>query len=275
MTPSSTTPETTSHPLRTPGPTGEASAANCAAEVGEIFARVFGILSEWREAIAGASADRADLDELVESLVAPALLASAESPPDLASATTESILIGAGFIAAPQYVTGRDTHFAWWLGPLASNPLLGNTSGASRLDLATRVHTEYLRDFRELEWYAVPESTNQTHVTGPYVDQLCTCDFIITLTMPVRLDERMIGVVGADVYVKRLEQVLLPHFLALSGPVVLINQVGRVVISTEPTLPAGDILPNRRHPLNNYELLPCPGTPFLVATRVERDPVSN
>jgi hypothetical protein len=272
MTPSSAKPETTDSPVRPAWPVGPTAAADCAAEVGAIFARVFGTLADWREAIAGASADRAGLDALVESLVVPALLASAKPLTDGASATTESILIGAGFIAAPQYVNGRDTHFAWWLGPLASNPLLGNTSVASRLDLATRVHTEYLHDFRDLEWYAVPEATNRTHVTGPYVDQLCTCDFIITLTMPVRLDERMIGVVGADVYVKRLEQVLLPHFLALSGPVVLINQVGRVVISTEPTLPAGDILPNRRHPLGHYDLLPCPGTPFLVATRLNRTP---
>ncbi|WP_420898369.1 cache domain-containing protein [Cryobacterium fucosi] len=265
MTPSSPTPETARPTAR---PAGRTTADSCAAEVGEIFARVFSTLDDWRDGIAAAVPDRADLDVLVESLVVPALLASADSPVADAPPATESLLIGAGFIAAPQYVNGRDAHFAWWLGPLASNPLLGNTSGASRLDLATRVHTEYLRDFRELEWYAVPEATNQTHVTGPYVDQLCTCDYIITLTMPVRLGERMIGVVGADVYVKRLEQVLLPHFLALPGPVVLVNQAGRVVISTEPTLPAGDILPNRRHPADDYDLLPCPGTPFLIATRI-------
>ena len=264
-TSSSTTPETA---RPTAPPAGPTTAEDCAIEVGEIFARVFRTLDDWRERIAAAVPDRADLDILVESLVVPALLASADSPATDAPPATESLLIGAGFIAAPQYVNGRDAHFAWWLGPLASNPLLGNTSGASRLDLATRVHTEYLRDFRELEWYAVPEATNQTHVTGPYVDQLCTCDYIITLTMPVRLGERMIGVVGADVYVKRLEQVLLPHFLALPGPVVLVNQSGRVVISTEPTLPAGDILPNRRHPADGFDLLPCPGTPFLLATRV-------
>ena len=256
MTPLPTTPETAR--LTT--------AEGCAREVGEIFARVFRTLDDRRDRIAAAVPDRADLDILVESLVVPALLASAGSPD--APPDTESLLIGAGFIAAPQYVNGRAAHFAWWLGPLASNPLLGSTSGPSRLDLATRVHTEYLRDFRELEWYAVPEVTNQTHVTGPYVDQLCTCDYIITLTMPVRLGERMVGVVGADVYVKRLEQVLLPHFLALPGPVVLVNQAGRVVISTEPTLPAGDILPNRRHPSDGYDLLPCPGTPFLLATRI-------
>jgi hypothetical protein len=236
---------------------------SCANEVGEIFAGVFRTLDGWREEIAAAGPSRpADLDALVEELVVPAL----QHAPSAAH-TPESLLIGAGFIAAPQYVTGRDAHFAWWLGPLASNPLLGTTSEPSRLDLAARVNTEFLRDFRELEWYQVPETTDRTHVTGPYVDHLCTFDFIITLTMPVRAGEQMIGVIGADVYVKRLEKVLLPHFLALDHPVALVNEAGRVVVSTEPSLPAGDILPNPRHPLSEYDRLPCPGTPFLIATR--------
>lgn len=231
---------------------------SCVHEVSDIFARVFRELDGWREAIAsaGSTARPADLDLRVEGLVVPTLM------------STDPLLLGAGFIAAPEYVRGRDVHFAWWLGPLESNPLLGNTSGPTRLDLSTRVYTEYMRDFRALEWYAVPESTNQTHITGPYVDHLCTCDYILTLTMPVRVGTQMIGVVGGDVSVKRVEQELLPLFLTLEGPVVLVNEVGRVVVSTEPTLPAGDILPNPRHPLARYAQLACAGTPFLIAVPI-------
>lgn len=229
----------------------------CAEEVSDIFARIFRELDGWRATIAatGPSARTADLDALVEGLVVPQLTAS------------DPLLIGAGFIAAPQYVHGRDVHFAWWLGPLESNPLLGSESGPTRLDLSARVYTEYLRDFRALEWYQVPESTHQTHITGPYVDHLCTCDYILTLTMPVRVGSEMIGVVGADIYVKRLERELLPLFLALDDPVVLVNEIGRVVVSTEPTAFVGDILPNPRHLLDRYPELACPGTPLRIAAR--------
>lgn len=228
---------------------------DCAAAVGDIFARIFDDLDAWRAAIAavGPTARTAALDALVESLVLPVLTA-----PD-------PQLIGAGFIAAPRYVHGRDVHFAWWLGPLEANPLLGNTSGPTRLDLSTRVYTEYLRDFRTLEWHQVPESTHRTHITGPYVDHLCTCDYILTLTMPVRVGEEMVGVVGADIYIKRLERELLPLFLGLDDPVALVNEVGRVVVSTEPTLLVGDILPGPRHPLAGYTLLPCAGTTLRIA----------
>lgn len=149
-------------------------------------------------------------------------------------------------------------------GPLL---LLGNTSVPTRLDLSGRVYTEYLRDFRALEWYQVPESTHQTHITGPYVDQLCTCDYILTLTMPVRVDDEMVGVVGTDIYVKRPEREPLPLFLALNEPVVLLNEVGRVVVSTESTMLVGDILPNPQHSLAGYTQLPCTGTPLRIAIR--------
>src|SRR5665647_2144 len=229
----------------------------CAAAVGDIVARIFRELDGWREAIAdrGPSVRVADLDSLVEGFVVPEL-----TLPD-------PLLIGAGFIAAPQYVHGRDVHFAWWLGPVDSNPLLGNTSVPTRLDLSARVYTEYLRDFRALEWYQVPESTHQTHITGPYVDRLCTCDYILTLTMPVRVGDEMVGVVGADIYVKRLERELLPLFLALKDPVALVNDVGRVVLSTEPSTLVGDILRDPRHPLARHSRLPCPGSTLQVDVR--------
>lgn len=245
---------------------------SCAAEVSDIFARAFHTLGGWRDRIAGAGPMRpAELDALVERLVVPAL-SDAPRAAQTAQTAPESLMIGAGFIAAPGFVTGRESHFAWWLGPLVGTPLLGTTSAPSRLDLASRVNTEFLRDFRELEWYQVPETTARTHVTGPYVDHLCTFDYVITLTMPVPVGEHMVGVVGADVYVKSLEQVLLPHFLALPSPVALVNEAGRVVVSTEPSLPAGDVLPNRRHPLADYERVPCPGTPFQIAVRVRNLP---
>lgn len=227
----------------------------CAAAVGDIVARIFHELDGWRATIAaaGPSLRAAELDLLVEGLVVPEL------------ARPDPLLIGAGFIAAPQYVHDQDVHFAWWLGPIKSNPLLANTSAPTRLDLSARVYTEYLRDFRALEWYQVPESTHQTHITGPYVDHLCTCDYILTLTMPVRVGDEMVGVAGADIYVKRLERELLPVFLALDEPVIVLNEVGRVVVSTEPTMLVGDLLPNPRHSLAGYIQLPCPGTPLRIA----------
>ena len=40
--------------------------------------------------------------------------------------------------------------------------------------------------------------TGTRHLTGPYVDYVCTDDYTITVTTPVRVDGEMVGVVGTD-----------------------------------------------------------------------------
>ncbi|MFB9311212.1 hypothetical protein BJY17_002972 [Agromyces hippuratus] len=235
------------------------SARDVAASVGSVFASVFDQLAAWRtpveQLIDGAPEVRpAALDALVAELVLPRLTDS------------EPLLVGAGFIADGEIVRGRDVHFAWWLGPLDANPVLGSTTEPTRLDLTTRGYTEYLRDFRALEWYRIPATTRHAHVTGPYVDHLCTCDYILTMTMPVHADDsRMVGVIGADVSVRRLERELLAAFLDVPAPLALVNDEGRVVLSTEPSLQVGQLADLA----GSGE--PCPGTPLRVLV----DPASS
>lgn len=233
------------------------SARDVAVAVGEVFAGVFDQLAAWsapiEDVIAASPEVRpAELDAMVADLVLPRL-----TEPD-------PLLVGAGFIADGEIVRGRDVHFAWWLGPLDDNPVLGSTTEPSRLDLSTRGYTEYLRDFRALEWYRMPATTHHAHVTGPYVDHLCTCDYILTLTMPVHAvgddgeGPRMVGVVGADVSVRRLERELLGAFLDVPEPLALVNEEGRVVLSTQPTLQVGQLADA------DAAAEACPGTPFRV-----------
>ena len=228
---------------------------DCAVRVGSIFDLIFDQVEEWRSAILALPTDTSPtaLDSLVQSLVVPKLMVA------------DPILIGAGLIAAPHYLHSEGVHVSWWLGPLESNPLLGSTTGPTRLDLSTRGYADYLSDLRTLEWYSVPEATGQTHITGPYVDHLCMVDYILTLTIPAEVDGTMVGVVGADIYVKRLERELLPLFTALDEHVSLLNQVGRVIVSTDPTLAVGAIVPDEKHPDGSFTLQTCPGTPFSLA----------
>jgi hypothetical protein len=237
------------------------SAPEVAAAVAGVFTSVFDQLAAWRgpieQLIASSPEVRpADLDTAVADLVIPRLV---EDDP---------LLVGAGFIADGEIMRGRDVHFAWWLGPLEANPVLGSTTEPTRLDLTTRGYTEYLRDFRALEWYRIPATTRHAHVTGPYVDHLCTCDYILTLTMPVHAGgagagdaARMVGVVGADVAVRGLEHELLAALFDVPEPLALVNEDGRVVVSTEPTLQVGQLA------LAWARAEPCPGTPFRVLVR--------
>lgn len=236
-------------------PRVDTALTDAAAErVSALFGRLQEQLSGWRDAIlthqAGDGMSAAALDDRVESLVVPALR---EDDP---------VLVGAGFVAAPEFTGGDDLHFAWWLGPLDENPLTGATTEPSRLDLASRSYSDYLRDFRSLEWYSIPRSTHRTHITGPYVDHLCACDYIVTVTSPVERDGRMLGVVGVDVYVRRLERELLPAMLAVGRPVVLVNEWGRVMVSTDPAVLVGSVMEVGDDARDGA--IRCVGTPFLL-----------
>jgi hypothetical protein len=240
------------------------SAPDVAVAVGAVFTTVFDLLAQWRgpvEALIAASTRNGtsepelraiELDAVVAGLVIPAF----DGP--------EPLLVGAGFIADGSIVRGRDVHFAWWLGPLTANPVLGRTSVPTRLDLASRGYTEYLRDFRSLEWYRVPAATDRRHVTGPYVDHLCTCDYTLTLTIPVHAPNgSTIGVLGADLTVRRLERELLAAFLDVPAALALVNAAGRVVLSTAPAVQVGQLADL------SGATAACPGTPFAVLS----DPV--
>lgn len=230
------------------------SLRDCAKAVGNLLEDVFGQLEQWRgsiePALAGISPQR--LDTLVSELVTPTL-----SAPD-------SLLAGAGFVSTRKGGDRPSTHFAWWLGPVRDNPLFGTTSEPTRLDLAAREYVDYMRNFEALEWFSVPKSTQRRHVTGPYVDHLCICDYILTLTVPVEApgvgsDRGMAGVVGADVTVRRLEREILPLLRALRRPVSMVNEASRVVISTDPATAAGVLLTP-----GVGESEECPGTPFRL-----------
>lgn len=227
-----------------------------AAHVSELFAHLQETLAGWRETlleVAAGTPSPAALDEQVGSLVLPPLCAD------------DPLLIGAGFIAAPEFTGASDLHFSWWLGPLDDNPVFGATAAPSRLDLAARSYSDYLRDLGSLEWYGIPRATHRTHITGPYIDHLCACDYIVTVTSPVESDDGLIGVVGVDVYVKRLERELLPALLAAGRRLALVNDAGRVMVSTDPSVTVGSIV------TIPPDAVGCAGTPFrLVATAASR-----
>jgi hypothetical protein len=231
----------------------KADVGDCTREVAGIFRGLFETLASWRRAVEReldvTAAGSPRLDACVASLV----VAELESP--------GTLMVGAGFIGEAPAAQARDADLLWWLGPLVSNPLFGSTDHAAKLDLSTRGYVDYLRDFRSLEWYSVPEATGRAHITGPYVDHLCTCDYILTLTVPVRAAGAVVGVVGADVLVQRLEGEVLPLFLRADEPVSLLGEFGRVIVSTDPRLPCGTIVRDV-----DPDASPCVGTPFSLVS---------
>jgi hypothetical protein len=152
-----------------------------------------------------------------------------------------ALITGAGFVAAPGYLADAQWHLAWWLSSANTFGRAGS-SALRRLDAVSDPDSEQFRDYTTLEWWRVPERTGRRHLTGPYVDYLCTDDYTVTITTPVVADGAMIGVVGADAYVARLERELLPVLREWGGNGTLVNASGRIVASTDSRRATGALL---------------------------------
>ncbi|KQP01269.1 cache domain-containing protein [Leifsonia sp. Leaf264] len=205
------------------------------ADISAVFGAVFAPIAEWNSVLATELADpaartRRHVDDIVEHLVRPEF------------ARAGSLVVGAGFVAAPQVIVDAPWHLAWWLGDANGFAIGGGRGTVRRLEAVEDPASESFRDHTTLEWWRVPERTGRRHITGPYVDYLCTDDYTLTLTDPVVVDGRLVGVVGADVYVTDAERVLLATLRRLGDEASLVNASGRIVVSTDPRLATGALL---------------------------------
>ncbi|WP_349827067.1 hypothetical protein [Brevibacterium litoralis] len=74
-------------------------------------------------------------------------------------------------------------------------------------------------------------------------------DYVRTVTMPFTADGTTIGLSGADIDTRPLENRLLPLYARADGPVVLTDYFGRVVTGTSTRYLPGETLPADVEPL--------------------------
>lgn len=196
-----------------------------AGRVAETIDGIFATIDGWRDAVearlsSGLPLTAAAIDPEVESFAVPAL-------------TGDALITGAGFVAAPGILSDAEWHLAWWLrGPREPR----------RLETIDDPSHEQFRDYTALEWWRIPVRTGVRHLTGPYVDYVCTDDYTVTITTPVRVGGQVVGIVGADALVDRLERELLPLLRAAGADTSLVNASSRVVTATDAGREPGSIL---------------------------------
>ncbi|MDO9378127.1 MAG: cache domain-containing protein [Nocardioidaceae bacterium] len=175
-------------------------------------------------------------------------LASRSIEPQVRAFLDRSPVIGAGYVAAPGALSDHELYLAWWQG---DDKHLLATSDAP----ATGDPLDYTRH----AWFRTPARTGLPHVTGPYVDFVCTDEYVMTSTTPVLAHGRMVGVVGADTLLESLETLLLPTLR--DARATLVNGASRVVVSSDPHHGTGALLDLS----TCREVQPCRGLPLSVA----------
>ena len=146
-------------------------------------------------------------------------------------------LAGAGFVAETGVLADSPYWLEWW----TANPEVGVAS-CRRLAADTDPSSVGFRDYTELPWFVTPRDTGRMHVTGPYVDYVCTDQHTLTVTRPVSVGGRFLGVAGVDVLAATVERLLGPELDEVAGVCVVVNRVGRVVASSDPEHVVGDLV---------------------------------
>jgi hypothetical protein len=146
----------------------------------------------------------------------------------------DGIIPGAGFVAAPQTLTDAPRWLQWWQQ--------GRNGSPTRLVAELDPSKDRFYDYTQLPWFAVPASTGKRHITGPYVDYVCTDEYALTFTEPIYDDGEFVGVAGADVFVDRFESLALPPLRSLPDAAALVNTQGRVIVSNTARLVTGSLV---------------------------------
>ncbi|MFG2385626.1 cache domain-containing protein [Streptomyces avermitilis] len=183
----------------------------------------------------------------------------------------QELVSGVGFVAAPGLLGDVPTWLEWWQTGAdgALRPLLLD------LDPGQSAYSDYTH----WDWFALPRDTGRRAVAGPYVDYLCSEEYSLTLSAPVRVEGRFAGVAAADVYLRHFERAVMPLLQRLPGPAHLVNARGRVAASADPAHLAGSLTKGpdfaavltqgRPEHFDGLHLMPCDGIP-LVLVMAER-----
>jgi hypothetical protein len=208
-------------------PARPGSAERAAAELDAAIAGIEHRLADWA-AVAGAALAAMSgkvTGTAVDKLIRPVVEELVQQPGGYAA--------GAGFIANAGLLGPERSYIAWWQGPELEH-----------VDALANFSPNSISRYVKSEWFRIPVETGRAHVTGPYVDFLCTDEYVLTFTHPVftRPDSPVAGIVGIDVTVQRLERGAMPALRRIGGRATLANADGRAVVSAAPDIDAGDLI---------------------------------
>lgn len=144
------------------------------------------------------------------------------------------LVVGAGFISAPNALADQEFGFEWWTETGDAEPV--------QLVISLDPASDNFLDYTRQSWFTVPRDTGRRHINGPYVDYLCTDEYTLTFTAPVQRNGSFAGVVGADIHVREVERLLQPKLRALGGRAALVNAQGRVIVSNNVRQATGSLV---------------------------------
>ncbi|MFU0805100.1 MAG: hypothetical protein ACFWTS_06350 [Pseudoclavibacter caeni] len=134
-------------------------------------------------------------------------------------------------------VSTLDREIEWWMRD--------HTPGAPRERTVRRefdldAGSDGFYAFDRMDWYTIPVRTGQVHLAGPYIDYLGVDEYILTLTVPLRAHDEIVGIAGFDITQGDLEGPLTPLLRRTASSLALVSGQGRVLLGNSAAMLPGD-----------------------------------
>ncbi|WP_067463238.1 PDC sensor domain-containing protein [Actinomadura macra] len=165
-----------------------------------------------------------------------------------------ALVCGLGFIAAPGLLADAAWYLEWWQ--------TGPSGGPAQLLPDLDPESSALYDYTDWDWFTGPAGGAEKTVCGPYVDYLCSDEYVLTLSAPVLVGGVFVGVAAADVFARTFENAIVPVLREIPAPAFVVNAPGRVMASNTASWTPGAAYRGGR----GFETRPCGDLPLSLVT---------
>ena len=168
----------------------------------------------------------------------------------------DKTVIGAGIVPSQALLSGATWHSFWWTSKWvngAEQPLI------EPLQISDNPQSASFYDVTSQEWWKSSQAAQTIHISGPYVDYICSNQFTLTLSTALLSDQNFNGVVGIDLSAALFEQQVEDILFRLDRPALLLGCSQRIIASTCEELLSGDIVDNPAA-LHPTSVIDCPFT---------------
>jgi hypothetical protein len=129
-------------------------------------------------------------------------------------------MLGLGFLVTPGVIRDRDRYLLWFQK---------RATGIRRLKLNLDADDPDLYDYLDTDWFVATQRRLGPALYGPYVDYAGADFLILTVSVPVLVQDRFVGAAAADLDPDVVEAALVTRLRELPGDAVIVAEDRSVV----------------------------------------------
>lgn len=167
----------------------------------------------------------------------------------------QNVLQGIGIVLDPSVFEDNKMYLEWH--QISSDgsifPLYLNFNNSS----------DVYYDYLEMPWFYKPRQNGERVVVGPYIDLYGQDMYLLTFATPIIIDNKFIGIAGADIALSKFEAKILNSLLKLDSESALVSEDRRIIAANSASYISGGLVSINDRKTKSIEL-DCDGVKWKI-----------